>query len=206
MRHRPRLVVATLNRAKGRELLELLGSVPYELTLLADMPGATLPEETGTTYVENALMKARAGAAATGALSLGDDSGIEVDALGGGPGLHSARWGGPALEDAGRNALLLERLREVPAERRTARFRCVIALAEPGGRERVVEGVVEGRIIAAPRGAGGFGYDPLFFYAPFGKTFGEVAHKEKDRVSHRGKAFARLREFLAGYEIEVGHE
>ncbi len=194
----PRLVVATLNRAKGRELLELLGSVPYELTLLADMPGATLPEETGTTYVENALMKARAGAAATGALSLGDDSGIEVDALGGGPGLHSARWGGAGLDDAGRNALLLGRLRDVPAERRTARFRCVIALVEPGGRERVVEGVVEGRIIAAPRGAGGFGYDPLFFYAPLGGTFGELPPEVKHRVSHRGVAARAAAALLAG--------
>jgi XTP/dITP diphosphohydrolase len=195
---RPRLVVATLNRAKGRELLDLLGDVPYELTLLADVPGATLPEETGTTYAENALIKARAGAAATGGLALGDDSGIEVDALGGRPGLHSARWGGPALDDAGRNALLLERLRGIPAERRTARFRCVIALVEPGGRERVVEGVVEGRIAEAPRGAGGFGYDPLFFYAPLGATFGELSAEAKHRVSHRGRAARAAGALLAG--------
>ncbi|HEX2438144.1 MAG TPA: non-canonical purine NTP pyrophosphatase [Methylomirabilota bacterium] len=198
MPRRPRLVVATLNRAKGRELLELLGDVPYELALLADTPGATLPEETGTTYAENALIKARAGLAATGALSLGDDSGIEVDALGGGPGLHSARFGGPALDDAGRNALLLERLRDVAPERRTARFRCVIAVAEPGGRERVVEGVVEGRIIDAPRGSGGFGYDPLFLYAPFGATFGEIPAVDKHRVSHRGLAARAARALLVG--------
>jgi XTP/dITP diphosphohydrolase len=195
---RPRLVVATLNRAKGRELLDLLGDVPYELTLLADVPGATLPQETGTTYAENALIKARAGAAATNGLALGDDSGIEVDALGGRPGLHSARWGGPALDDAGRNALLLERLRGIPAERRTARFRCVIALVEPGGRERVVEGVVEGRIAEAPRGAGGFGYDPLFFYAPLGATFGELSAEAKHRVSHRGRAARAAGALLTG--------
>jgi XTP/dITP diphosphohydrolase len=195
---RPRLVVATLNRAKGRELLDLLGAVPYELMLLADVPGATLPEETGATYAENALIKARAAMRATGCTALGDDSGIEVDALGGGPGLHSARWGGPDLDDDARNALLLERLRNVPAERRTARYRCVIAIVEPGGRERVVEGTVEGRIAEVPEGTGGFGYDPLFFYPPFGRTFGVVSAADKHRVSHRAVAARAARALLAG--------
>ena len=172
--------------------------MPYELTLLADVPGAALPEETGTTYRENALIKARAGAAATGVLALGDDSGIEVDELGGDPGLHSARWGGPGLDDAGRIALLLERLRGVPAERRTARFRCVIALVEPGGRARVVEGVVEGRILESPRGGGGFGYDPVFYYAPLGGTFGELPPETKHRVSHRGVAARAAAALLTG--------
>jgi XTP/dITP diphosphohydrolase len=185
---RPRLVVATLNRAKGRELLALLGDVPYELLVFADVPGATLPDETGKTYAENALIKARAGARATGATALGDDSGIEVDALDGGPGLYSARFGGSDLDDAGRTALLLERLRGVPTERRTARFRCVIAIVEPDGREQLVEGVVEGRIAEAPRGTGGFGYDPVFFYPPLGGTFGEIETDAKHRVSHRGVA------------------
>jgi XTP/dITP diphosphohydrolase len=172
--------------------------VPYELVLLADVPGASLPEETGTTYAENALIKARAGMRATGALALADDSGIEVDALGGGPGLHSARWGGPDLDDEGRNRLLLERLRGVPAERRTARYVCVIALVEPGGRERLVEGTVEGRITEAPEGRGGFGYDPLFFYPPFGRTFGVVPAADKHRVSHRGVAARAARALLTG--------
>jgi XTP/dITP diphosphohydrolase len=185
---RRRLVVATLNRAKGRELVALLGNVPYEVMLLADVPGATLPEETGKTYAENALIKARAGSLATGAIALGDDSGIEVDALDGGPGLYSARFGGPGLDDAGRTALLVERLRSEPVERRTARFRCVIAIVEPGGREQLVEGVVEGRIADAPRGEGGFGYDPVFFYPPLGGTFGEIDAEAKHRVSHRGVA------------------
>ncbi|HEX6212825.1 MAG TPA: RdgB/HAM1 family non-canonical purine NTP pyrophosphatase [Methylomirabilota bacterium] len=198
MGSRPRLVVATLNRAKGRELLALLGDVPHELLLLADVPGAALPEETGATYQENALIKARAAMRATGATALGDDSGIEVDALGGAPGLHSARWGGEDLDDAGRNALLLQRLRGVPAERRTARYRCVIAVVEPGGRERVVEGTVEGRITEAPHGSGGFGYDPLFFYPPFGCTFGEVTAAAKHRVSHRGAAARAARALLTG--------
>jgi XTP/dITP diphosphohydrolase len=192
----PPLVVATLNRAKGAELLALLGDVPYTVSLLADVPGATLPEETGLTYRDNALLKARAAARATGAMALADDSGIEVDALDGGPGLRSARWGGPDLDDAGRNALLLERLRGVPPERRTARYRCVIALVELGGRERVVESVCEGRIAEAPRGAGGFGYDPVFLYPPLGATFGEVPAEAKHQVSHRGRAARAARRLL----------
>jgi XTP/dITP diphosphohydrolase len=193
---RPRLVVATLNRAKGRELLALLGDVPYDVTLLADVPGATLPEETGATYRENALLKARAAAQTTGALSLGDDSGIEVDAFDGAPGLYSARFGGPGLDDVGRYALLLERLRGVPAARRTARFRCVIALVGPDGSERVVEGTVEGVIAEAPRGAGGFGYDPVFLYPPLGRTFGELPPEAKHRVDHRGAAVRAARTLL----------
>jgi XTP/dITP diphosphohydrolase len=193
---RPRLVVATLNRAKGRELLALLGDVPYEVVLLADVPGASLPEETGATYRENALIKARAAARATGALALGDDSGLEVDALDGAPGLHSARFGGRGLDDAGRTALLLERLRGVPPARRTARFRCVIALVDPQGGERVVEGTVEGVIAEAPRGAGGFGYDPVFVYPPLGRTFGELPAEAKQRVDHRGAAIRAVRPLL----------
>jgi XTP/dITP diphosphohydrolase len=190
------LVVATLNRAKGRELVELLGDVPWALTLLADVPGATLPEETGTTYRENALIKARAAARATGALALGDDSGLEVDALGGEPGLYSARFGGPGLDDAGRYTLLLERLRGVPLARRAARFRCVIAVVDPGGREQVVEGTVDGVISEAPRGRGGFGYDPVFLYPPLGRTFGELTSAEKHRVDHRGAAVRAARALL----------
>jgi XTP/dITP diphosphohydrolase len=193
---RPRLVVATLNRAKGRELLELLGDVPYEVTLLADVPGATLPEETGATYQDNALLKARAAARTTGATALADDSGVEVDALDGAPGLHSARWGGPEMDDTGRNALLLERLRGVPAARRTARYRCVIAIVEPGGRERVAEGTCEGVIAEAPRGGGGFGYDPIFYFPPLSATFGEVSAAAKHRVSHRGIAARAARALL----------
>jgi XTP/dITP diphosphohydrolase len=170
--------------------------VPYAITLLADVPGATLPEETGTTYAENALMKARAAVRATGALSLGDDSGIEVDALDGAPGLYSARFGGPGLDDAGRYRLLLERLRDVPPARRTARFRCVIALVDPGGGERVVEGTVEGVIAEAPRGNGGFGYDPVFVYPPLGRTFGELPAEVKHAVDHRGAAVRAARALL----------
>jgi len=195
---RPRLVIATLNRAKGRELHALLGDLPWEVSLLADTPGAALPEETGTTYADNALIKARAGMRATGATALADDSGIEVDALEGGPGLHSARWGGHGLDDAGRNALMLERLRGVPAERRTARYRCVIAIVDPHGRFSVVQGTCEGVIAEAPRGTGGFGYAPIFFFPPLGAPFGEVAAAVKHQVSHRGIAARAARALLDG--------
>jgi XTP/dITP diphosphohydrolase len=193
----PVLVLATLNPHKGRELVALLGAVPFQIKLLSEFPDARLPEETGQTYAENALVKARTAARLTGALALGDDSGLEVDALGGAPGLHTARFGGPGLTDRARWELLLERLRDVPPARRTARFRCVIALADPARGEQVVEGVVEGMIAAAPRGSGGFGYDPVFFYPPLGRTFGEISDEDKQRVSHRGKALAAARRLLS---------
>ena len=198
-RSRPRLVVASLNRAKVRELIALLGEVPYQVVPLADVPGAALPEETATTYEGNALLKARAVAAALDAdVALADDSGLEVDALGGAPGLHSARFGGPGLDDAGRTALLLERLRGIPPERRTARFRCVIAVVARAGPAQTVEGVVEGIITDAPRGTGGFGYDPVFFHPCLGRTFGELSEAEKSGVSHRALAARRARALLLG--------
>ncbi|HBH01325.1 MAG: non-canonical purine NTP pyrophosphatase, RdgB/HAM1 family [Candidatus Rokubacteria bacterium RBG_16_73_20] len=195
---RPRLVLATLNRAKARELAALLRDLPWELVGLADLPGASLPEETGATYQENALLKARHAAGLAGARALADDSGLEVDALGGAPGVQSARYGGPGLDDAGRCALLLRALAGVPPARRTARFRCVIALADPDGRAEVVEGLVEGRITEAPRGAHGFGYDPVFFYPPRGRTFAELSLEEKARVDHRGRAVRAARRLLGG--------
>ena len=170
--------------------------MPFEIRLLGDYPGAVAPEENEATYRGNALLKARAAARLTGAWALGDDSGLEVDALGGAPGLHSARYGGPGLDDAGRCARLLEALRDVPEARRTARFRCVIAIVNPQGREAVVEAVAEGTILGAARGTGGFGYDPLFFYPPLGRTFGELSDAEKSHVSHRALAAALARDVL----------
>jgi XTP/dITP diphosphohydrolase len=193
-----RLVVATLNRGKGRELARLLADLPFEIVLLSDVPGARLPEETGLTYADNAEIKARAAADATGLLALGDDSGLEVDALDGAPGLYSARFGGPGLDDAGRSALLLDRLRDTPDVQRTARFRCVLALVSPWGRVRFAEGVVEGVIARAPRGTGGFGYDPVFYYPPRGCTLAELPEGEKLQVDHRGAAVRALREVLKG--------
>ena len=193
-----RVVLATLNPGKVRELAHLLGDLPIELVGLADIRGASLPPETGASYAENALIKARAARRLTGHAALGDDSGLEVDALGGAPGLHSARFGGPGLDDRGRTGLLLERLRAVPAGRRTARFRCVIALVDESGGERTVEGLAEGEIAPAPRGTGGFGYDPVFFFPPLGRTFAELTDREKERVSHRALAARAARSLLTG--------
>jgi XTP/dITP diphosphohydrolase len=190
-------VIATLNRPKGLELVRLLTGLPFEMSLLADVRGASLPEETGESYRENALLKARAAVRVSGTSALADDSGLEVDALGGAPGVRSARFGGPGLDDAARWVLLLDALADVPDERRTARYRCVIALVDPDGHERTVEGTVEGTITRAPRGRGGFGYDPIFFYRPLGRTFGELSAEEKGRLSHRAAAVAALRAALS---------
>jgi len=195
---RPVLVVATLNVKKGRELAGLLAGVPYDVRALADMAGAALPEEGATSYRENAVLKARAAARFARAHALADDSGLEVDALGGAPGVLSARFGGPGLDDAGRVGHLLQRLAGLEPARRTARFRCVIALVDPAGAEQVVEGVVDGVITEAPRGSGGFGYDPVFFYPPLARTFAELTDAEKARVGHRGLALAAARRLLAG--------
>ncbi len=192
------LVLATLNRGKAHELAALLGDLPFTLRALADYPGAVAPEETETTYRGNALLKAHAAARLTGEWTLADDSGLEVDALGGAPGVQSARYGGPGLDDAGRCQRLLAALRDVPQVDRTARFRCVIAIIDRAGRESVVEGVAEGVILHAPRGTGGFGYDPLFYYPPLRRTFAELGEGEKSRVSHRGRAAALARRVLTG--------
>ena len=193
---KPRLVIATLNRDKARELASLLGELPFEVVSLSAVPGAALPPEGEESYRANALAKARAAAGTSGAVALGDDSGIEVDALGGGPGVRSARYGGPGLSDTDRCAALLAELRGVPRERRTAQFRCVVAVISPDGREEVVEGVAEGIITDASRGTGGFGYDPVFFYPPLDRTFAELEPALKNRVSHRARAIAAAREVL----------
>ena len=199
------LVVASFNRAKVRELVTLLAELPFDVRALYDLPGAELPEETETSYRGNALLKARVGMHFSRALTLADDSGLEVDALGGAPGVRSARFGGPGLDDAGRNARLLEMLRDVAIEERTAHYRCVIALVAPDGREDVVEGAASGVILPAPRGHGGFGYDPLFFYPPLGRTFAEMSETEKAGVSHRGLALSAARRLLREcYTAEPG--
>jgi len=190
-------VLATANRAKAREMAALLAGIPFRIVNLSDFPGVSLPPEGETSYVENALGKARAVASATGELALADDSGIEVDALGGGPGVLSARYGGPGLTDPERCEAMLREMAAVPREKRTARFRCLIAIVCPRrGRETTVEGVVEGVLLESPRGTAGFGYDPLFFYPPLGRGFAELSAEEKNRVSHRAQACQRAREWL----------
>lgn len=197
-------MLATLNPAKARELTCLLGDVPVEVSPLAAFPGAHLPPEGELSYAANALVKARTTVRLTGGLALADDSGLEVDALGGQPGVRSSRYGGEGLSDEERCARLLQALREVPSEGRSARFRCVIALADPWGRERVVEGVVEGLIAPEPRGAGGFGYDSIFFYPPLSRTFAELPPEVKGKVSHRGRALAVARELLFAWRESGG--
>ena len=190
------LVLATGNAGKVRELRSLLTGIPFEIRTLADYPTFVMPEETGTTYEANALIKARAVAAHTHALALGDDSGIEVAALGGEPGVHSARFGGPGLDDRGRVGHLLRQIAQVPEAERGARFVCVIALVGPAGNETLVEAACDGVLTREPRGTEGFGYDPIFFYPPFGLTFGEVPDDRKATVSHRGRAAAAARAAL----------
>lgn len=180
----------------------MLDSIPYRVLDLADFPGLTLPAEGETSYEENALLKARAVAAVTRTLALADDSGIEVDALDGRPGVLSARYGGDGLDDEGRWREMLRELRGVPLPRRTARYRCVVALCGPDGREATTEGVVDGLILDEPRGQGGFGYDPLFYSAGLGATFAEVSAEAKDAVSHRAQAMARARQVLIEWAAE----
>lgn len=173
----------------------MLRDLPLRVIGLADVPGVALPQEGEASYRDNALVKARAVARATGHWALGDDSGLEVDALGGRPGVLSARFGGAGLSDAGRCAALLHALAGVPPAHRTARFRSVIALCD-GAREATVDGVVEGVILQAPRGRGGFGYDPLFYSPALEATFAEIPRDTKNAISHRGVALSRARPVL----------
>lgn len=183
-----RFVFATGNAGKRRELARILAD--SEILSLGDFPGLVLPEE-GDDYAANALAKAETVLAATGLASIGDDSGVEVDALGGRPGVHSARYGGPGLDDRGRCDRLLAELASVP-DPRTARFVCVAACALPDGWRKTVRGACEGTIVRAARGEGGFGYDPIF--VPIGEhaTWAELPESEKDRLSHRSQAFRAL--------------
>ncbi|MBK8481960.1 MAG: XTP/dITP diphosphatase [Proteobacteria bacterium] len=195
-----RLVFATRNAGKLRELRELLVTLPaIEIFSLDDFPKApeALPE-TGETFAENAQQKAVAALHATGLAALADDSGLEVAALGGRPGIHSARYAGPAATDADRVAKLLRELADVPEAERVARFRCVIALVTPERPDvaELREGCCEGTILRAPRGDQGFGYDPVFFVPALGRTFAEVSGAEKHRHSHRGHAMQAIAALL----------
>lgn len=183
------LVIATENKHKGEELASILQQeMEIDICTLADFPGVKLPPETGSTYRENAVQKALAAARATGHWALGDDSGMEVDALGGAPGLYSARFAGEGVTYADNRKKVLDLLGDRPDDQRTARFLCTIALASPEGKIEVVEGRCEGRITRRDVGEGGFGYDPIFFLPAYNKTFAELSPEEKNRISHRGLA------------------
>ena len=182
----PRLVIATHNPKKAGEMLTILGQrfPDLELRTLADYPGVPEPEETGTTYAENAAIKADSAAALTGEWCLADDAGLEIDALDGAPGLYSKRFGGETLPFPEKIALVLSQMGERP---RDARFRCCVALAHPGIETRVLESTCEGRIAERPSGNGGFGYDPIFLLPELGRTMADLTAAEKHAVSHRGK-------------------
>lgn len=193
----PRLMLATRNAGKAAEFRSLLAACPglEAVELLTPRDWLTpLPdvEETGATFEENARLKAQALASATGLPALADDSGLCVRALGGAPGVHSARWAGAGADDAARNEKLLAVMAGVPALDRSAYFACVVALALPDGTVHVAEGVCEGAILDVPRGSGGFGYDPLFLPPDLGRSFAELTPDEKDAHSHRALAFAVL--------------
>lgn len=192
-----RLLIASNNAGKIREYNELFRGLPIELTWPLQEGIELEVEETGCTFAENAQLKARAFAAASGLWVLADDSGLEVDALGGAPGVYSARYGGPGMTDQDRYELLLRQVDQVPALERTARFRCVIALASPRGETWLAEGACEGMITTHPRGQGGFGYDPIFVLPEFGQTMAELAPEQKNRLSHRARAAAVMAPLLA---------
>jgi XTP/dITP diphosphohydrolase len=186
------LLVATGNAGKLHEFRTLLGDLPLVLHSLRDFPHVALPEE-GDDYAANALAKARSAAAQAGLPALGDDSGLEVEGLGGAPGPHSARYGGPGLDDGARVAHLLEALRGHSGDARRARFVCVAALALPDGAAWTAWGECPGRILDAPRGAGGFGYDPVFWSSELEAGMAELPDARKNEISHRGRALRGLR-------------
>ncbi len=191
-----RLLIATTNEGKVAELKRLLEGLDLELSSLDQLEETPPPvEETGQTFAENALLKARYYFERTGIPTLADDSGLEVDALGGRPGIHSARYGGQGLSVAERNSLLLDEMSGVPTEDRGARFVCVLALANRT-MVKTFDGYCEGEIAQTSIGTDGFGYDPVFIITGTGQSFGTMSSAEKNRLSHRGKALEKLRKFL----------
>jgi XTP/dITP diphosphohydrolase len=193
---KPALLLATNNKGKIREYISLLRDIPYKIVTPAALGIATQVVEVGGSFEENATLKATTQAKESGLLSLADDSGLEVDALGGEPGSLSHRYAGEGATDADRINYLLSKLKNVPEKERTARFRCVIAIAGPGGNVKLCSGECRGLITMKPRGNRGFGYDPVFYLPELGKTMAELTLKEKNRVSHRARAAEKARELL----------
>jgi len=191
-----RMIVASGNGDKIAEFRALFAASDVEIVAPAELGLSLDIAETGASYYENALLKARAYAGAAGMLALADDSGIEVDALDGAPGIFSARFGGGSLTDEGRVSLLLERLALLPHAQRSARYRCVLVAAAPSGEIWTSEGSCEGFIAQAPRGSNGFGYDPVFLVEGREQTMAELTGAEKNLISHRARALASMREAL----------
>jgi XTP/dITP diphosphohydrolase len=195
----PRVAIASKNAHKLRELARICGDWPVEWVTVENTDPAAFPdvEETGDTYLENALLKATAVAAALGVAAIADDSGIEVDALGGKPGARSARFAGSAATDEQNLVALMRAVAGVPAGGRAARYRCIAAITWPDGHHLYAEGVCEGALVGKRRGAGGFGYDPIFVPVGWDQTMAELSPEHKDRISHRGRAFRALRELAS---------
>jgi XTP/dITP diphosphohydrolase len=199
------LLIATRNPGKLSEFRPMLSDLPLSLRSLPDFPQVTEVEETGATFAENASIKAAAYAVQTGMWALADDSGLVVDALGGAPGVYSARYAGEHASDQERQALLLSELARTNDSLRRARFICAIAIATPAGSiKHLSEGRCEGRIAEAPRGTGGFGYDPLFIPEGYGETFGELSAEIKGNISHRARALADVRAYLLELSASTG--
>jgi XTP/dITP diphosphohydrolase len=192
----PRLLLATTNKGKAAEYRDLLEGLDFELVTLDQAGIGQEADENYDTFEENARHKAAFYAELGGLLTLADDSGLEVDALNGEPGVRSSRYAGDNATDADRITFLLNKLKDIPQQRRMARFRCVIAVAWPGGPIETVDGVCEGYISTEPRGDNGFGYDPVFFLPEYGRTIAELPPEVKNRISHRGRAAARARRLL----------
>jgi XTP/dITP diphosphohydrolase len=186
-----KILLATQNLGKVKELQDLLSGEQIEVISLRDIANWEEVEETGSTFAENAALKARIAAERTGLISLADDSGLEVDALKGAPGVYSARFAGEPKDDERNNDKLLNELKEVPEAKRTARFKCALVVATPSGEEYLTEGSVEGRILKQRRGKEGFGYDPLFYIPDFGRTMAELNLTQKNKISHRAQAFQK---------------
>ncbi len=192
-----RLAIASRNPGKIREIRAICADWPVRWVTAEDRPDWPEVEETGETYLDNALVKARAVGAALDLAAVADDSGIEVDALGGRPGPRSARFAGLGASDEENLAKLMRAIAGVPGGGRMARYRCIAAIVRPGGEVRHAEGVCEGTLASKRRGAGGFGYDPIFVPEGWDRTMAELSASEKDRISHRGRAFRELRRILA---------
>jgi len=191
-----KIVLATRNPHKIREITAIFGDLKVEWVPYSALPDAPALREEGSSLRENAAAKAATGAASSGLVALAEDSALEVDALGGAPGLHSSRFLGEGATEADRIQEILRQLRTYPWHGRTARFRCVVAVARPGGGTEFAEGICDGYIAWEPRGTAGFGYDPIFYVPEYGKTFGEIDPALKNRISHRAKALAACRAIL----------
>lgn len=193
---RPKLLLATGNRAKVREYARLLKGIPYRIVSLDDVDISEQVEETGASFEENAVLKACRYAELSGLITMADDSGLEVDALNGEPGIRSARYAGDGASDNERIDFLLRKLTGVPWDKRSAQFRCVIAIAHPDGRVQTCQGICRGVLTFAPLGENGFGYDPIFYLPDLHRTMAELSMSEKNAVSHRGKAAEEARKIL----------